>query len=135
MKNTKKTTKKTKNTPKVVAQVKAIVLKPAKAQKPVAQKVKKQPSKDMLFKNDKNTVIRPNCLYTENEVRGFLCLGKKSYIVPSKFTGIHVNGGMILGRDIIAHLERVTKTQGRGRRSAVKIGRRYKSGSVTVVAR
>lgn len=109
--------------------------KSTKTTKKVEQPAKKTPIKDSVFKRDKNSVIRPGCLYTEDEVRGFLCLSKKTSPCPSKFTGIHVNGGLVMGRDIIAHLERVSKTTGRGRRANVKIGRRYKSGSVTVVAR
>ena len=125
-------TMKTPKAKKVVAKnSKKMVQKPATK----TNQVKKQPAKDIMFKSDKNTVVRPNCLYTENDVRGFLCLSKNTFVCPSKYTGMHVNNGLIRGSDIIAHLDRISKTNGRGRRSAVKIGRRYASGSVTVVAR
>jgi hypothetical protein len=103
--------------------------------KKVATKVAVVKSVKAPVCKQKATLVKPNIRYTENEVRGFLRLGQKSFIVPSKFTGIHVRDGKILGSDVIAHLERVSKTRGQGRRSRVKIGRRYASGTVTVVAR
>ena len=100
-----------KNTNKVVAQVKSIVIEKPKA-----------------------VLVKPTAMYTKDEVRAILKLAKGTDLVPSKYIGMGGHG-KVAGSAVIAHLERVTKTKGRGRRSAVKIGRRYKSGTVTVVAR
>lgn len=81
----------------------------------------------------KNTLVKPSSLYSKDEVRQILHLGKGSCLSPSKFAGLG-GRGKVKGEAIIAHLESRTNG-GRGRRSFVKIGRRYPSGTVTVVAR
>ena len=93
-----------KNTNKVVAQVKSIVIEKPKA-----------------------VLVKPTAKYTKDEVRSFLGLSKGTYLVPSQYAGMG-GRGKVPGTAVIAFLE----SRKRGR---TKIGRRYASGTVTVVSR
>lgn len=75
----------------------------------------------------KAVLVKPNVAYTCDEARGFLGLSKGSSLVPSKY-GMRVHEGKVSGRDVIAYLES-------GSCRKAKVGRRYASGTVTVVAR
>ena len=75
----------------------------------------------------KSILVKPAQMYTTNEVRGFLGLAEGSYPCPSKY-GMAVRKGRIQGSDVIAYLES-------GSCRKTRIGRRYDSGTVTVVAR
>lgn len=78
------------------------------------------------MKNTKSVVVSPKKDYTHDQVRKFLGLKKGSSVCPSKY-GMSVRNGKVHGSDVIAYLNK--------RCRASKIGRRYASGSVTVVAR
>lgn len=80
----------------------------------------------MEKKINKAVVVSPKKEYTHDQVRGFLGLKKSSSVCPSKY-GMSVKNGKVQGASIIKYLE--------GRCRSSKIGRRYASGSVTVVAR
>ena len=76
-------------------------------------------------KKAKNTLVKPAASYTKDEVRAILRLGKGSSLSPKYCPGMG-GRGKVPGTAVIAYLERSQK---------VKVGRRYKSGTVTVVAR
>lgn len=76
-------------------------------------------------KKTKNTLVKPAASYTKDEVRAILRLGKGSSLSPKYYPGMG-GRGKVPGTAVIAYLERSQK---------VKVGRRYKSGTVTVVAR
>ena len=90
-----------KNTNKVVAQVKSIVIEKPKA-----------------------ILVKPKAQYTKDEVRSILKLSKGTAL--TRRPGM-AGRGKIAGSAVIAYLEKNARR--------VKVGRRYKSGSVTVVAR
>ena len=90
--------------------------------------------KSIMIEKPKAVLVKPNASYTKDEVRSILRLSEGTYLVPSKYAGMG-GRGKIPGTAVIARLEHVTATQGKGRRARVKIGRRYASGTVTVVAR
>ena len=72
----------------------------------------------------KATLVKPMAQYTKDEVRSILGLSKGTALTRRP----GMNGrGKIAGSSVIAYLE--------GRCRAAKIGRRYASGTVTVVAR
>lgn len=75
----------------------------------------------------KSILVKPTASYTKDEVRSFLGLSKGTYLVPSQYAGMG-GRGKVPGAAVIAFLE----SRQRGR---TKIGRRYASGTVTVVAR
>ena len=72
-------------------------------------------------------LVNPKKQYTEAEVRTILGFGAKTHVCPSK-NGISVRKGKVAGADVIAYLES-------GSCRKAKIGRKYASGSVSVVAR
>lgn len=96
---------------KVVAQVKSIVIEKPKA-----------------------VLVKPKAQYTKDEVRSILRLSKGTCLSPVHYAGMG-GRGKIPGTAVIARLERLASKTGKGRRARVKIGRRYASGTVTVVAR
>ena len=74
----------------------------------------------------KSTLVKPNAQYTKDEVRSFLGLSKGSCLSPKYYPGMG-GRGKVPGSAVIAYLEKSCKR--------AKIGRRYASGTVTVVAR
>jgi len=91
-----------KNTNKVVAQVKSIIIEKPKA-----------------------VLVKPNASYTKDEVRSILKLAKGSSLSPKYYPGMG-GRGKVSGAAVIAYLPNARR---------VKLGRRYASGTVTVVAR
>jgi len=77
-------------------------------------------------KVQKSTLVKPTAQYTKNEVKAILGLGKGSALSPKYYPGMG-GRGKVPGSAVIAYLE--------GRCRHAKIGRRYASGTVTVVAR
>lgn len=75
----------------------------------------------------KSVLVKPTMEYTRAQVGEFLGLSKGSYVCPSKY-GMSVRKGKIQGRDVISYLES-------GSCRKARIGRKYASGTVTVVAR
>lgn len=73
----------------------------------------------------KSVLVKPHTMYTKDEVRSFLGLGEGSSLSPKYYPGMGGHG-KVPGTAVIAYLERSRK---------MKIGRRYASGTVTVVAR
>lgn len=73
----------------------------------------------------KAILVKPTKQYTKDEVRSILGLSKGSNLSPSKYAGMG-GRGKVAGSAVIAYLESARK---------VKVGRRYASGTVTVVAR
>ena len=73
----------------------------------------------------KSVLVKPAAMYTKSEAKAILGLSEGSCLVPSKYTGMG-GRGKVPGTAIIAYLERSAR---------VKVGRRYPSGTVTVVAR
>ena len=74
----------------------------------------------------KATLVKPLAQYTKDEVRSILGLSKGSALSPKYYPGMG-GRGKVPGSAVIAYLE--------GRCRSAKIGRRYASGTVTVVAR
>ena len=74
----------------------------------------------------KATLVKPHAQYTKNEVKAILGLGKGSALSPKYYPGMG-GRGKVPGSAVIAYLE--------GRCRKAKVGRRYASGTVTVVAR
>lgn len=74
----------------------------------------------------KSVLVKPMAMYTKDEVRSFLGLSKGSNLSPKYYPGMG-GRGKVPGSAVISYLE--------GRSSRAKIGRRYASGTVTVVAR
>lgn len=74
----------------------------------------------------KATLVKPQAQYTKNEVKAILGLGKGSALSPKYYPGMG-GRGKVPGSAVIAYLE--------GRCRKAKVGRRYASGTVTVVAR
>jgi len=83
--------------------------------------------KSIMIEKPKSVLVKPTAHYTKDEVRSFLGLSKGTYLVPSQYAGMG-GRGKVPGTAVIAFLE----SRKRGR---TKIGRRYASGTVTVVAR
>ncbi len=75
----------------------------------------------------KSVLVKPAMAYTRAQVGEFLGLAAGSSVCPSKY-GMAVRDGKIQGRDVIAYLES-------GSCRKARIGRKYASGTVTVVAR
>lgn len=73
----------------------------------------------------KATLVKPTATYTKDEVRSILKLSKGSCLSPKYYPGMG-GRGKVAGSAVISYLERASR---------VKIGRRYASGTVTVVAR
>ena len=75
----------------------------------------------------KSVLVKPTMAYTRAEVGAFLGLSKGSYVCPSKY-GMKVVKGKIAGKDVISYLES-------GSCRKARVGRKYASGTVTVIAR
>ena len=73
----------------------------------------------------KATLVKPTASYTKDEVRSILKLSKGSNLSPKYYPGMG-GRGKVPGCAVIAYLENAKR---------VKVGRRYASGTVTVVAR
>lgn len=73
----------------------------------------------------KATLVKPTASYTKDEVRSILKLSKGSALSPKYYPGMG-GRGKVPGTAVIAYLENARR---------VKVGRRYASGTVTVVAR
>lgn len=73
----------------------------------------------------KATLVKPQAQYTKDEVRSILKLSKGSSLSPKYYPGMG-GRGKVPGSAVITYLERSAR---------VKVGRRYASGTVTVVAR
>jgi hypothetical protein len=73
----------------------------------------------------KAIIVKPTMQYTKDEVRSILKLSKGSSLSPKYYPGMG-GRGKVAGTAVIAYLENARR---------VKVGRRYPSGSVTVVAR
>ena len=73
----------------------------------------------------KATLVKPTASYTKDEVRSILQLSKGSALSPKYYPGMG-GRGKVPGTAVIAYLENARR---------VKVGRRYASGTVTVVAR
>ena len=71
----------------------------------------------------KATLVKPNASYTKDEVRSILQLSPGTAL--TRRPGL-AGRGKIAGSAVIAYLENAKR---------VKVGRRYASGTVTVVAR
>ena len=89
------------------------------------KQMKKSTKKVVVAK--KSVIVKPAMAYTRSQVAEFLGLSAGSSVCPSKY-GMSVRKGKIQGRDVIAYLES-------GSCRKFKIGRKYASGSVSVVAR
>ena len=87
-------------------------------------KMKKTMKKSMKTIAPKSVLVKPAALYTKDEVRSFLGLSKGTAL--TRRPGMR-GRGKIPGTAVIAYLETSCKRS--------KIGRRYASGTVTVVAR
>ena len=85
----------------------------------------KQMKKTMKNAITKSTLVKPQAQYTKNEVRSILGLSEGSNLSPKYYPGMG-GRGKVAGSAVISYLERASR---------VKIGRRYASGTVTVVAR
>ena len=88
-------------------------------------KVQKTTKKTTKTISTKATLVKPHAQYTKDEVRSILGLSKGSNLSPSKYAGMG-GRGKVSGSSVIAYLESARN---------VKVGRRYASGTVTVVAR
>lgn len=75
----------------------------------------------------KSVLVKPAMEYTRAQVGAFLGLSKGSSVCPSKY-GMSVRKGKIQGQDVISYLES-------GSCRKARVGRKYASGTVTVVAR
>ena len=87
--------------------------------------MKKNITKKMAKKvnSAKATLVKPTMQYTKDEVRSILGLSKGTALTRRP----GMNGrGKVAGSAVIAYLESAKR---------VKVGRRYASGTVTVVAR
>ena len=73
----------------------------------------------------KSVLVKPTASYTKDEVRSILKLSKGSSLSPKYYPGMG-GRGKVPGTAVIAYLENARR---------VKVGRRYASGTVTVVAR
>ncbi len=86
-------------------------------------KVQKTTKKTTKTISTKATLVKPSAQYTKDEVRSILGLSKGTALTRRP----GMNGrGKIAGSAVIAYL---------GTAKRVKVGRRYASGTVTVVAR
>ena len=97
--------------------------------RPITNKGNKEMKKTMKKTNTKKTItakatlVKPMAQYTKDEVRSILGLSKGTALTRRP----GMNGrGKIAGSSVIAYLETARN---------VKVGRRYASGTVTVVAR
>lgn len=88
--------------------------------------MKKNITKKMAKKVNtaKAMLVKPTKQYTRDEVRSILGLSKGSNLSPKYYPTLA--GKQVKGSAVIAYLESSRK---------VKVGRRYASGTVTVVAR
>jgi hypothetical protein len=88
--------------------------------------MKKNITKKMAKKVNtaKAMLVKPTKQYTRDEVRSILGLSKGSNLSPKYYPTL--TGKQVKGSAVIAYLETSRK---------VKVGRRYASGTVTVVAR
>lgn len=87
---------------------------------------RKQMKKNMIKKTAKKTIttlVKPTKQYTKDEVRSILGLSKGTAL--TRRPGMS-GRGKVSGSAVIAYLESAKR---------VKLGRRYASGTVTVVAR
>ena len=85
--------------------------------------MKKTMKKTTKVITPKATLVKPTAQYTKDEVRAILKLSKGTALTRRP----GMNGrGKIAGSAVIAYLENAAR---------VKVGRRYASGTVTVVAR
>ena len=91
------------------------------------KKEEKQMKKMVSKVAQKSVLVKPTMAYTRAQVGEFLGLSAGSSVCPSKY-GMTVRDGKIQGRDIISYLES-------GSCRKARIGRKYASGTVTVVAR
>ena len=91
------------------------------------KKQMKKSTKKVVVAAKKSVLVKPAMAYTRSQVAEFLGLAAGSSVCPSKY-GMSVRKGKIQGRDVIAYLES-------GSCRKFKIGRKYASGSVSVVAR
>lgn len=82
--------------------------------------------KSIMTEKPKSVLVKPTAHYTKDEVRSFLGLSKGSCLSPKYYPGMG-GRGKVPGTAVIAYLEKSCKR--------AKIGRRYASGTVTVVAR
>ena len=85
--------------------------------------MKKTMKKTAKITTPKATLVKPNASYTKDEVRDILQLSKGTAL--TRRPGM-AGRGKIPGCAVIAYLESAKR---------VKVGRRYASGTVTVVAR
>lgn len=99
---------------------------PINKQRKKKDKMKKTMKKSMktITAAPKSVLVKPAALYTKDEVRSFLGLSKGTAL--TRRPGMR-GRGKIPGSAVIAYLETSCKR--------AKIGRRYASGTVTVVAR
>ena len=81
----------------------------------------------------KSLLVKPTKQYTRDEVRAILGLSKGSNLSPKHYPTLV--GEKVSGAAIIARLERASAKNAKGRPTLMKIGRRYASGTVSVVAR
>ena len=91
------------------------------------EKQMKKSTNKVVVVAKKSVLVKPAMAYTRSQVAEFLGLSAGSSVCPSKY-GMSVRKGKIQGRDVIAYLES-------GSCRKFKIGRKYASGSVSVVAR
>ena len=91
------------------------------------KKTQMKKSTNKVVDAKKSVLVKPTMAYTRSQVAEFLGLSAGSSVCPSKY-GMSVRKGKIQGRDVIAYLES-------GSCRKFKIGRKYASGSVSVVAR
>ena len=94
---------------------------PGKKQKRKEEKQMKKNTKKTIVA--KATLVKPTMQYTKDQVRDILKLSKGTAL--TRRPGMS-GRGKIAGSDVIAYLETAKR---------VKVGRRYASGTVTVVAR
>ena len=84
----------------------------------------KKNTKKVTKVSTKATLVKPSKAYTRDEIRSILKLSKGSNLSPKYYPTLC--GKKVQGSAVIAYLENARR---------VKVGRRYASGTVTVVAR
>lgn len=104
----------------------------------VKKERRKKMKKNITKKTAKKTIakamlVKPTKQYSRDEVRSILGLSKGSNLSPKHYPTLV--GETVSGAAIIARLERASAKNAKGRPTLMKIGRRYASGTVTVVAR
>ena len=85
----------------------------------------KKTMKNTMTDMPKAVLVKPAAMYTKDEVRAILKLSKGSNLSPKYYPGMG-GRGKVAGSAVIAYLPNARR---------VKLGRRYASGTVTVVAR